>query len=213
MNTRPNAIRVLCYGDCNVYGLRPIIEGRYPSNLRWTGILQKILGDKYEIIEEGLVRRNSGFEDPDYKGMNALSYLTPCLLSQNPIDWIVLWIGTRDHKDKFNLSVGKTAKNIEKIITECQKTAISERYKKVRIILIAPTLVTRNIHKFSDRYNGAIYKSTKIASLFRSVSKKTKTIFVDASKITEPSILDGMHLDIKGHKKIGEAIYKIIKKV
>lgn len=35
---------ILCYGDSNTYGLRSDLVSRYPRNLRWTGILQSMLG-------------------------------------------------------------------------------------------------------------------------------------------------------------------------
>lgn len=53
-----NKIRIICYGDSNTWGY---ISGsnhiRYSKTKRWTGVLQTLLGDKYEIIEEGLNSR------------------------------------------------------------------------------------------------------------------------------------------------------------
>jgi hypothetical protein len=34
---------VLCYGDSNTYGFMPGSAERYPSNVRWTGVMQKTL--------------------------------------------------------------------------------------------------------------------------------------------------------------------------
>ena len=45
---------ILCYGDSNTYGLMPDSPDRYPRDVRWTGILQKKLGEDYYVIEEGL---------------------------------------------------------------------------------------------------------------------------------------------------------------
>lgn len=45
MNTNPNAIKVLCYGDSNTWGQTDNKTGRQPANVRWTGILQDKLGD------------------------------------------------------------------------------------------------------------------------------------------------------------------------
>jgi lysophospholipase L1-like esterase len=48
--------RILCYGDSNTWGRVPSSMGmkRYPEHLRWTGILQELLGEEYKIIEEGI---------------------------------------------------------------------------------------------------------------------------------------------------------------
>lgn len=56
MNRNNKAKRVLCYGDSNTWGRVPsgMGEERYPVDTRWPGILQNLLGENYEIIEEGL---------------------------------------------------------------------------------------------------------------------------------------------------------------
>ena len=50
---------ILCYGDSNTYGLMPDSPDRYPRDVRWTGILQKKLGEDYYVIEEGLSGRTT----------------------------------------------------------------------------------------------------------------------------------------------------------
>ena len=70
---------ILCYGDSNTYGLKSDLQTRYPREVRWTGILQKMLGEEYYVIEEGLGGRTTVWDDPveDYK--NGKKYLLPCL--------------------------------------------------------------------------------------------------------------------------------------
>ena len=54
---------ILCYGDSNTHGYIPS-GGRYDDDTRYTGILAKLLGSDYRIIEEGLNSRTSSFDDP-----------------------------------------------------------------------------------------------------------------------------------------------------
>jgi len=63
MNTNPNAKTILCYGDSNTWGQKPDKSSRYLVDVRWTGLLQKTLGDSYYVIEEGLSSRTT---DLDY---------------------------------------------------------------------------------------------------------------------------------------------------
>ena len=44
---------ILCYGDSNTYGYNPLNGLRYPSDVRWTGRLQMLLGSSYHVVEEG----------------------------------------------------------------------------------------------------------------------------------------------------------------
>ena len=86
-------IRILCYGDSNTWGY---ISGsdhqRYGNNERWTKILASLLGQKFEIIEEGLNSRTLISNDlrPGKEGKNGYEYLIPCLDTHDPIDLVIL---------------------------------------------------------------------------------------------------------------------------
>ena len=54
---------------------------RFSKEERWTGVLQRMLGDKFEIIEEGLNSRTliSVDKRKDKEGRSGAEYLLPCL--------------------------------------------------------------------------------------------------------------------------------------
>ena len=63
--------RILCYGDSNTWGHDPTktdpatgLYCRYPKDVRWTGVLQNLLGSGYTVIEEGQNGRTIATEDP-----------------------------------------------------------------------------------------------------------------------------------------------------
>ena len=66
---------ILCYGDSNTYGLMPDSPDRYPRDVRWTGILQKKLGEDYYVIEEGLSGRTTLWDDPIEEHKNGKKYV------------------------------------------------------------------------------------------------------------------------------------------
>ena len=45
---------ILFFGDSNTYGYKPDKSGRYDYDVRWTGRIANLLGNEYNIIEEGL---------------------------------------------------------------------------------------------------------------------------------------------------------------
>jgi lysophospholipase L1-like esterase len=56
---------ILCYGDSNTFGYIPGSGGqRYGRDIRWTGRLQHLLGERYYVIEEGLGGRTTVWDDP-----------------------------------------------------------------------------------------------------------------------------------------------------
>ena len=67
---------ILCYGDLNTWGCNPAGHDRFPRDVRWTGVLQKFLGDDYYVIEEGLNGRTTVWDDPVEVDKNGKTYLT-----------------------------------------------------------------------------------------------------------------------------------------
>lgn len=110
---------ILCYGDSNTYGLMPDSPDRYPRDVRWTGILQKKLGEDYYVIEEGLSGRTTLWDDPIEEHKNGKKYLLPCLDSHKPVDLVILMLGTNDLKTRFSLTpfdIGASVENLVKVL-------------------------------------------------------------------------------------------------
>ena len=51
--------RILCYGDSNTWGYKPVTGERYDEDERFTGVLARELGEDYRVVEEGLVGRTT----------------------------------------------------------------------------------------------------------------------------------------------------------
>jgi lysophospholipase L1-like esterase len=88
---------IVCFGDSNTWGTVPGSDGeRFPREARWPTVLQRELGDDWEVIAEGLGGRTATVERPDAEGRNGLPYFLPCLHSHRPIDVLVIYLGTND---------------------------------------------------------------------------------------------------------------------
>ena len=68
---------VLCYGDLNTWGYDPVSGARFDQDTRWAGVLRRVLGAGYTVIEEGLNGRTTVWDDPIEEGKNGKSYLMP----------------------------------------------------------------------------------------------------------------------------------------
>lgn len=118
MNTNPKAKRILCFGDSNTWGYIPGTKHqRYSSDVRWTGVLQNLLGNDYEVIEEGLNSRAINHSDSRLgkEQRNAINYIIACLDSHDPIDHIIVCLGANELKAELKLSseeVGLELKNL-----------------------------------------------------------------------------------------------------
>lgn len=106
---------VICLGDSNTHGYcgaqegETLCGGRFSEAERWPCLLQRALGEEYLVIEEGLCGRTTVFPDPLEPGLDAISYLRPCLLSHAPVSLLILMLGTNDTKERFGLSAEEIA--------------------------------------------------------------------------------------------------------
>ena len=210
MNINPNAKRILCYGDSNTWGYIPATAKRHPVGIRWTSLLQEKLSSDYEIIEEGLNSRTTDLDDPKHIGKNGLEYLRPCLETHDPIDLIILMLGTNDMKERFNRQPERIVQGIENLLKAVAQFSEEEETKMPQIILASPPLIDETIEGVEDKYLGGGEKSKKLAPLFARVAKKYNCKFVDVSNLVSPSKKDGYHLEPEQHRVIADNFYKLI---
>ena len=112
-------VKTLCYGDSNTWGyISGTDHQRYNENQRWTKLLQKLLGNNFEIIEESLNSRTLLFDDNSLgkEGRNGFTYLKPCLDTHDKIDIIILILGTNELKSELNNSAEDIVKMIDKYV-------------------------------------------------------------------------------------------------
>jgi|SRR5579859_2404564 len=203
MTILPDTIRILCYGDSNTWGREPQGD-RYAAAARWTGVLQRELGNDYEIIEEGLVKRTTNLDDPDFVGKNGKTYLVPCLESQNPIDVVILMLGTNDLKQKYNRTPAQVGEAIGELIALTKQYGKSSAQQTPHILLLSPPFVDE--HFAQPEFLEAEVKSRALAAELAQVAQKNSCSFIDIGQIVLPSQRDGIHLEPEMHEKIGERL-------
>lgn len=113
---------IVCYGDSNTHGYDGDTGLRFDENTRWTCLLQKYLGDEYQVIEEGLSGRTTVFDDPLHEGLNGLQLITPVLMSHEPVDLLIIMLGTNDTKVRFNCSAEAIGIGLQRLIKKAKDT-------------------------------------------------------------------------------------------
>lgn len=211
MNTNPQALRILCFGDSNVWGRSGKSIERYPVNIRWTGILQEKLGDHYEVIEEGLRSRLTDVDDddPQFPGRNGLVYLRPCLESHNPLDVVILWLGTNNFKTRFNQDVPMVARSMSRIVDVIKTVAYTPQHTAPKVILISPPVV-REKYLPSNQFAGAEEKSKHFGKYLEEIAKRLSCEFIDMAQSVHAGEIDGVHLEPDQHPIVADLVYKKI---
>ena len=119
---------IVCFGDSNTHGYcadpSDCADGgnRFNEEERWTCLLQKALGEDYLVLEEGLGGRTTVFADPLHEGMDAVSVAYPLLMSHEPIDLLIIMLGTNDTKERFCANAAAIAAGMERLIKKCKDT-------------------------------------------------------------------------------------------
>ncbi|MBR4573426.1 MAG: acylhydrolase [Lachnospiraceae bacterium] len=203
--------RIVCFGDSNTYGYNPETGGRYGEDIRWPKVLQKLLGDEYEIIEEGQNGRTIANEDPWEGGTKCgMDYVLPMLETKRP-DLLAIMLGSNDLKSKFNLPAPDIAGSLITMIMKIR--GYCEHYigcPDMKILIIAPPALSE---PFSESYFATFFdeesvvgKSIELAKWYELVAKEHGCYFLNVTKEVSAGSVDHLHLDPKGHEKMAQLV-------
>ena len=204
-------LRILCYGDSNTWGTDPITHLRYNEKTRFTKLLQNLLGGNSEVIEEGLPARTLITDDIKYpKGnRNGSLFVGQCLISHDPLDFVIIMLGTNDIKDKFNVSLDDIVKGLnEKYINFIKKDLAPFLTKIPQIILIAPSEIKGCLFENFDK--ASEQKSKMFNKIYKKAAIENNCLFISNKKLFVGN--DGVHLTQQSHEKLAKKKKKKIKK-
>ena len=207
---------ILCYGDSNTWGYIPGTGERYPINVRWTGVLQQELGAEYRIIEEGLNARTTAYEDPWAPWRDGKEYLPGCLISQKPLDLLIISLGTNDLK--FTGAFG-AMKGVETLITltnmvQNRKESSLVFPEGVKILVVSPIELGAAIDSTVDSsFRGKYDESLRFGEFYSRLCARQNVYFLDAAKVAKPSTGDNVHMEPESHKALALAIADKIREI
>ena len=196
---------ILCYGDSNTWGYNPATQDRYPRDERWPGVLRRELGVGYLVIEEGLNGRTTVWDDPIEGYKNGREYLIPCLETHKPIDLVIIMLGTNDLKMRFSVPACDVAAGAGALVDIVARSETGPGEGAPRVLLIAPPPFAQ-LSDFAEMFDGGTAKSQTLSHHFRLVAEERGCALLDASEVIVSSDVDGIHLDLSEHRKLGEAV-------
>lgn len=206
---------ILCYGDSNTFGTDPVHGGRHPRDVRWTGVLKQRLGPDFNIIEEGCGGRTTVFDDAVSYGRNGIKMLVPCIASHNPLDLIIISLGTNDLKHRFQATAWDLGKAMGQIIDEIQRFPFEPVYPKPQILVISPVFIKEGIE--NSIYGCFTRESAEMSHVFakeyEQVCREKGCYFFDAASVAEASDEDKLHMTADEHKKLAEALEGVVRRI
>lgn len=199
---------ILCYGDSNTYGLMSDLQSRYPRDVRWTGILQRCLGNDYYVIEEGLGGRTTVWDDPIEEYKNGKKYLLPCLDSHKPLDLVIIMLGTNDLKGRYSLSPFEVGGGMENLVKILLKSDAGIGFKPPKVLLVSPVPVHSVGRKMDlDQMIPDMEKRSGMLSYYyEDIARRNHIFYLDPKGKVEVNEADGIHYTEKGHRQMAELI-------
>jgi lysophospholipase L1-like esterase len=201
---------IVAFGDSNTWGYDPAAGGRFPPDVRWTGVMRRELGAGHSVIEEGLNGRTTVFDDPIEPDRRGADYLRPCLRSHAPLDLVIIALGCNDMKARFGLTPVDIAAGAERLILMARAEPAGPNGAPPKVILVAPPPIAE-LTGFAEMFEGATEKSRRLAARYREVAERHGVGFVDAGQFIACSDIDGIHFEADQHAVLGHALAEAVR--
>ena len=203
---------VLCFGDSNTWGFVPGTDGaRYPRGVRWPRVMEAALGGAVEVMEEGLCGRTTAFEDLVEPERSAYTQILPCVESHEPLDLIIIMLGTNDTKDRYCVNAQEIGMGMETLLRK-----LLGRYQFARtrpeVLVVAPPPV-------GNKPGGYVLstatraKSRMLALVFEPVATRLGCRFFDAAGAVGALGCDNVHLTEDNHRELGGALAVVVREI
>lgn len=214
MNINTSTERIMVFGDSISWGYVPGSKHqRFAADVRWPGKLQQLLGDDYEIIEENLNSRGieNGDPRPGKEGRRALDYIEACLDSQDPLDHVIVLLGTNELKHEMNMTAEQVGESMEKLLDIIISRPSQFRDTSPQVTLLSPPIINEETEycRAGDKYLGATEKSKELVDAYEKLAIKLGIGFVALNSIT-PGV-DGIHIDAGEHTKVADLVFASLK--
>lgn len=204
---------IVCFGDSNTHGYcadpGDCADGgdRFNENERWTCLLQKRLGEDYLVLEEGLSGRTTVFSDPLHECMAGLDSIYACLMSHEPVDLLIIMLGTNDTKERFGANAAAIAVGMERLLGKCRSIPCWGG-KAPNILVVCPPPLGEGFHD-EVMGPGCVEKSVALPPYLEAAARRGGAQYLNAADC-EFNRVDFTHLTRRGHGQLAEKLAPLV---
>lgn len=203
---------ILCFGDSNTWGCPPGGGERFPRDVRWPGVLQGLLGEGYRVTEEGLNGRTATLEHPWIDGRRGTTYLLPCCSSHAPLDLVIIYLGTNDLDDHYQLSAADVAEACASLVRVVRAAECGRDAATPPVLLVCPPPI-RATGPEAAEYENAAAKSKTLGARFADSASAVGAELLDLDGVVSYSEEDPIHLDAEAHHALAEAVEPLARRL
>ncbi len=206
---------ILAFGDSLTWGFVAGEWTRHAFEDRWPNVLAAGLGGQARVVEEGQNGRTTVFDDETtFETRNGSVALPLLLVSHQPIDLVIIMLGTNDIKFAARCRAFDASMGMARLIEIVQKFSFLPSYKTPQILIVSPpALVKTDDEWFNDLWGHAIAESKLFAKHYARVAEEMNVHFFDAGTVAVADKTDGGHLDAANTRAIGAALVPVVRKI
>ena len=210
-------MNILVYGDSNSWGYLDDGTGvRFAR--RWPVVMAGHLGEmgcEVRLVEECLPGRTSGVDDPDpqVEGQhyNGARHLVPILLSHQPLDIVMIMLGTNDFKLRMNRSADDIATSIQALAMQAAATPAGHGGWQAASapgvhVMCPPPLGKRADDREWERFDewkGGREKSLALGDALAQTLAQINHKCICAAQVVQSSDIDPIHWSAESHERFG----------
>ena len=157
------------------------------------------------------------YDDPTTPDRNGLKFLNCAIQSHQPLDLIILMLGTNDVRHIFSPCVKEIAMGMENMVNLILNPSEYWVGTVPQVLIIAPAAVRNEIRK-SDFYGlydeESVKKSRQLYEAYSKILKaKPGVHLMNAGDVAEVSLLDCIHFTRKGHYDLANSLETKIEEI
>jgi lysophospholipase L1-like esterase len=201
--------QILVYGDSQTWGIVPGSRERWPFSSRWPIVMEAELtrsGHAVRVIDDSLNGRRTVWEDPFKPGRNGLAGLEQRIEINSPLALVILMLGTNDFQSVHQYNVWHSAQGLASLVRAIRRAPIEPGMPVPPVLIVAPPPSHTPSGLMTEKFDGARTKSAGLAAAYQDVARELDCWFFDAATVTTSSQVDGIHLDLDQHLRLGRAL-------
>jgi lysophospholipase L1-like esterase len=204
---------ILAFGDSLTWGFQAGTFKRHAFEDRWPNALAAGLDGKARVIEEGLNGRTTSYPDHTVPVERNGAVALPMLLTTHqPLDLLIIMLGTNDLKFVNRCRAFDAALGMENLVQLARRTEWCADYKTPQILIMSPPAITPTTDEFfNELWGHAEAESRLLAKHYVRLAKELDCHFFDAGSVAATDPTDGGHMTAEDTRKLGEALVPVVK--
>lgn len=162
-------------------------------------------------MEAGLNGRTTAFSDNLEPYRCGLDTILPCVLSHEPVNLLIVMLGTNDIKDRYHVKAEEIGFGLEKLVMKVS-AYYQFRAHKPQLLLVAPASLgdMRDGVEFSEASRA---KSLRLSEIFAGVAERFGCAFLNAGAVVQELGCDNTHFTPEDHRLLAQALARQAKQL